>query len=94
MKQQFLTSTKGTGFESQSPINREKLTGQNGRLFDYLAAGNTIHCLDLPMIGLQIGYLNSRISDLVNKHGVVIHKRFINVGGTTVREYSLRSFEN
>jgi len=79
-------------FSTASSINKEKLGEQNRKLFEYLEQGNSIHCLDRSMIGLQIGYLNSRISDLVNKHGVVIHKRMINVGGTHVKEYSLKPF--
>lgn len=84
-------------FPSDSPINIEKLGGQNKRLYDWLAAGNNIHVFHIAKRNLQIGYLNSRISDL-NKAGVTIYKRMITVpdmdgNPTDVKEYSLSPFE-
>lgn len=84
-------------FTTQSPINIEKLTGQNRRLYDWLAAGNTIHVFHIAKRNLQIGYLNSRISDLANKHNVTIYKRMIthpDLDGnpTDVKEYSMTPF--
>lgn len=82
-------------FSSRSPINVERLKGQNKRLYDYLDQGNTIHVFDPAKQDLKIGYLNSRISDLV-KSRVEIFKRFIVVeeGGesVTVKQYSMRPF--
>jgi hypothetical protein len=83
-------------FETRSPINAERLKGQNGRLYEYLSAGNTIHCFHPARYELQIGYLNSRIADLIHE-GVEIYKRNIKVSDVngelvTVREYSLKPF--
>lgn len=85
-------------FESSSPINKEKLTGQNRRLWDWFLAGNSIHVFHPAKKELRIGYLNSRCSDLINKHGVNLYKRRIvvqDVSGedTTVIEYSLSPFK-
>jgi hypothetical protein len=64
-------------FTTASSVNIDRLTGQNKRLYDWLAAGNTIHCFHPAMRELRIGYLNSRASDLINKHHVPIHKEWI-----------------
>lgn len=64
-------------FETSSPINIERLSGQNKRLYDYLAKGNKIHCLHPAKEELGIGYLNSRISDLIHKNKVPIIKESI-----------------
>lgn len=66
-------------FESPSPINMEKLTKQNKRLYDYLLTGNSIHCFSRARRELKIGYLNSRISDLINVHDIKIKKKRIRV---------------
>lgn len=84
-------------FSSPSPINQERLSGQNLQLYNYLAAGNTIHCMHPARISLKIGYTNSRISDL-RKAGIEIYKRMIKVVGASgelvsVKEYSLRPFD-
>jgi hypothetical protein len=83
-------------FTTRSPINVDRLQGQNKRLYEYLKTGNTIHCFSQAKRDLQIGYLNSRISNLKDA-GVEIFKRNIKVtdinGETvTVREYSLNPF--
>ncbi|MES2285809.1 MAG: hypothetical protein V4547_08995 [Bacteroidota bacterium] len=78
-------------FPTDSPINSDKLGGQNLRLYNYLLSGKTIHCFDPAKNELKIGYLNSRISDLV-KHNVEVFKRYISVNDTTVKEYSLTKF--
>lgn len=83
-------------FTTHSSINAEKLTGQNRRLFDYLASGKSIHCMHPDRIALRIGYMNSRISDIV-KAGYEIGKRYIKVKGfdgeeTTVVEYTLKNY--
>lgn len=75
-------------FTSNSPINTLSLTGQNKKLYDYLMTGKSINCLHPAKIELGIGYLNSRISDLV-KHNIPISKRYIKVNNSTVVEYSL-----
>ena len=76
-------------FPSDSPINTDKLGGQNKRLYDYLISGKRIHCFHEAMKELKIGYLNSRCSDLINKFGVQIKKEYIKVNDTTVVEYSI-----
>ncbi len=88
--------------QTTSPINADRLTGQNKRLWDFLAAGNTIHCFHPAMKELGIGYLNSRTSDLrrmLREQGKDIFKRYIKVKDAngeevTVREYSLTPFKN
>lgn len=92
----MITSQLEMSFESPSPINRERLGGQNKRLYDYLATGKTIHVFDPAKRQLQIGYLNTRISDL-KKAGVEVYKRGIQVPDmdgniVSVIEYSLNPF--
>lgn len=84
-------------FPTDSPINIEKLGGQNKRLYDWLASGKTIHIFHPAKRELKIGYLNSRCSDLINKHGITIYSRFIEVkdidgNPVDVKEYSLSPF--
>ena len=89
-------------FDSKSPINAERLKGQNLRLYNYLAAGNSIHCFHPAMKELRIGYLNSRCADLcreLREQGQDLYKRWKKVKDTdgnevTVREYSLIPFIN
>ncbi len=78
-------------FESGSKVNKEKLTGQNKLVFDILESGKTINCYEAQEY--YITALNSRISDLRNRHGVIIYDRYITTrGGSKVKEYSLNSF--
>lgn len=74
-----------------APINKVKLGGQNKRLYDWLMAGNKIHCMHPAKVELRIGYLNSRCSDLINKHGIDVKSEYIEVehGGekTFVKQY-------
>lgn len=75
-------------------FNSERLNGQNRRLYDYLKGGGKIHCFHHSVRDLRIGFLNSRISDLVNKWDVIIKKRRITVkdidgNNVVVVEYSL-----
>lgn len=86
-------------FTTASPVNIEKMKGQNKRLYDYLSSGNTIHCFHPARRELKIGYLNSRCSDLANKNHVQIYKRYITVKDsegidTTVKEYSMFPFKD
>lgn len=89
-------------FQTTSPINIDRLSGQNKRLYDYLAAGNTIHCFHPAMKELGIGYLNSRASDLRKKlksQGSDLFRREIVTDdawgkATRVKEYSLQPFIN
>lgn len=81
-------------FPTESPINVGRLSGQNLRLYNWLMEGNTINCMSPAMSLLEIGYINSRISDLRNKFKVPIEKRFIKVPlngeDVTVREYWIK----
>lgn len=86
-------------FTSPSPINKIKLSGQNLALYNWLKQGNKIHCYSQARRDLKIGYLNSRISDLINKHNITIYKRgkkVVDYFGdlTDVVEYSLKPFND
>ncbi len=76
-------------FPSDSPINTEKLGGQNKKVFEHLNEGKTINCIEAQ--SMFITALNSRISDLRNKFGIKIYDRFVSIGigKTKVKEYSL-----
>lgn len=84
-------------FPSYAPINAAVLGGQNGRLYEYLQVpGRTIHCFHPARVQLKIGYLNSRVADLI-KAGVQVYKRYITVRNAfgdevSVVEYSLYPF--
>lgn len=85
-------------FPTDAPINQKKLGGQNLRLFEWLKAGNTINVFHPAKRELKIGYLNSRCSDLINKHGITLYSRFITVkdmdgNEVDVKEYSLSPFK-
>lgn len=89
-----MTSQLTISFETASPINVERLGGQNKRLFEWLSAGNSIHVFHPAKKELRIGYINSRASDLINKHNVPVNKRRIQVQDVsgelvTVVEYSM-----
>jgi hypothetical protein len=76
-------------FTTASNINKDKLTGQNKLVFETLSSGRTLNCFQAQELGITA--LNSRISDLRNKCGVIIHDRFITTsGGSKVKEYSLK----
>ncbi len=66
-------------FDPPSPINTDRLGGQNLRLYNHLMQGNSIHCFHPDKNKLRIGYLNSRCSDLKNKHSIPIKKERIKV---------------
>lgn len=63
-------------FTTYAPINQVRLATQNGRLFNYLMEGGSIHVLHPMKLALRIGYLNSRIADLI-KLQVEIQKDYI-----------------
>lgn len=74
-------------FPTSSPINFEKLSGQNKRLFEFLMTGESIHLFHPAKKELKIGFLNSRKSDLANKFDIPIQSEYISVEGTTVIKY-------
>lgn len=83
-------------FTTASPINVEKLKGQNRTIYMHLASGETITVLKAYAL-YRIMHLHSRISDLRHKVGVVIYDRMIQAkdySGNPVscKEYSLSKF--
>lgn len=81
-------------FPTDAPINIERISGQNKRLYEYLKAGNKITVFSEAVKRLKIGYLNSRISDLKNKFKLEIESKFTAVYDgeeeVTVKEYWLK----
>lgn len=79
-------------FSTGSKINKVKLSGQNEKVFRLLEQNKSVTLFD----GLQIGVLHfhSRIADLRNKVGIIIHDRMIKRNGSCVKEYSLNPFNN
>lgn len=57
----------------------KRIASQTARLRRYLESGKKIHVFHPAKIKLRIGYLNSRCSDLKNKHHLPIHKQWITV---------------
>lgn len=49
-------------------MNTSRLKSQNTRLKNYLNSGKKIHCFSPARRKLEIGYLNSRIADLVKEN--------------------------
>lgn len=77
-KMEKLYSQMQFDFESRSPINAEKLSGQNKKLYEYLANGKHITRYEAEKL-FHIGNLHSRISDLKNKYGISIKSEMIQV---------------
>lgn len=75
---------------TQSPINAISIDKQNEKLIKYLENGHTIHFIKARELG--IGFLNSRISDLI-KLDHVIYKQWVKINGCTCKEYSLTPFK-
>ncbi|ASZ14531.1 hypothetical protein KTO58_01160 [Chitinophaga pendula] len=81
---------------SPSPINAAKFTRQNRLIYQHLACGLTINVFQ-AISRYQIYHLHSRLSDIRNKHGVLVYDRMIRVkdsSGNMVscKEYSLKEF--
>lgn len=85
-----MTTQTTINFESPSPVNKEKLSGQNKELYDMLQNGN-ITLLDAIKAGIY--HCHSRISDLRNKSKVKIYDRMVQVNGISCKEYSLKEFK-
>lgn len=78
-------------FETHSPINKEKLSKQNRKVFDYLSDGKTLDCFK-ALTELNIMHLHSRLAD-VRKAGVIVYDRYVHREGNTFKEYSLKPFK-
>jgi hypothetical protein len=77
--------------ETSSPINVIRLESQNGRLLEYLKSGKRINCFSEARRELQIGYLNSRIADLIDA-GIEIKKEYIKVPDVTGKLVQVKSY--
>ncbi len=73
----------------QSPVVPDGPGTQYRRLYDYLAAGNTITFL--IAMELKIDNLNKRIADLQNQ-GIKIYSRRVKIKNVQCKEYSLLEF--
>jgi hypothetical protein len=80
-------------FATQSPINKERLSGQNRTIVEYMEKGHTLTSLK-AIKKFGITRLASRVWDIKNIAGCVVYDRMINEGGVNVKEYSLNPFEN
>ena len=79
-------------FETASPINKERLNRQNRIILEHLQSGRTINTVEAREL-YQVYNLHSRLSDLRNKAGIIIHDRMIKIGEMNCKEYSLKSFK-
>lgn len=50
-------------FETKSPINTDKINGQNKRLIEFLLTGAKINCFSPEVQSLKIGVFHSRIAE-------------------------------
>jgi hypothetical protein len=85
-----LTQPAVADLNNQSPVNAISIHKQNELLLAHLKAGNTINFLQARQMG--IGFLNSRISDLI-ANDVAVFKRWIKVGKCSCKEYSLKPYD-
>lgn len=77
-------------FPTQSPINKPKFNRQNKIIYDALASGEIWDMHKAIKLGI---YNNqSRISDLRNKHSVIIYDQTVTNNGNTYKEYSFTPF--
>jgi hypothetical protein len=79
-------------FATQSPINEEKITGQNKTVYEYLLKGHTLTSMQ-AIKKWGITRLGARIWDLRHLAKVEIHDRMIKEAGSTVTQYSLTAFK-
>lgn len=75
--------------------NSNRIASQNKRLKAYLQSGKKIHVFHPAKMRLRIGFLNSRVSELLRKEHLPISKKWItvpDVDGNPVHciEYSLK----
>jgi hypothetical protein len=77
-------------FTTNSPINSESLGKQNKVIYEYLLTHDSINMT----IGVQMGIysFHSRLAEL--RKVVQVYDKYIRVGNTTVKSYSLKPFED
>lgn len=86
-------------FQSKSPLNKQRLSGQNKALYDYLLLRQTITDLEAVKL-LGIRRLASRIFELKEIFRLdtsrtdKIYDRYVHRQGITVKEYSMYPFLN
>lgn len=79
--------------ETDSPINAPRLGSQNYRLLMYFLTTKRINVFSEAKRELGIGYLNSRVSDLIHKHNIDVKSKMITVDGVDCKEYYLEASE-
>jgi hypothetical protein len=80
-------------FATQSPINKEKIKGQNLTVFEHLSKGRTLTSMQaIKMWGIT--RLGARIWDLRHIAGVAIYDKTTKEAGSDVKIYSLKPFED
>lgn len=65
-------------FQTDSPINISKLSGQNKEIYYYMKKGNWITRYEAEKL-FRVGNLHSRISDLKNKFKIAVKSELIKV---------------
>lgn len=60
-------------------MNTIRIQTQNLRLLAYLLSGKSIRCFSPAKQRLRVGYLNSRISELIHEHKIPINKKWVRV---------------
>lgn len=81
-------------FSTPSPINREKLSGQNRTVYNHLKSGKTINVYQ-AIVTYSIYHLHSRVSDIrkaLKDTDECIYDRMIKANGINCKEYSLNPF--
>jgi hypothetical protein len=83
----FLTEQYAT----KSPINADKITGQNKTVYEYLLTGKPITSMQ-AIKKFGITRLGARIYDLKTYGNVTIYDRMIQEAGVYVKQYQLNPF--
>lgn len=82
-------------FTTSAPINTEKFSRQNKIVADRLLSGKSINVID-AINHYHIFHLHSRIAEVrkaFKRAGIKIYSRYIKVGDTDCKEYSLEEFK-
>jgi hypothetical protein len=78
-------------FATQSPINEDKITGQNRTIYEYLKRGKTLTSME-AIKKWGITRLGARVWDLRHIAEVIIYDRMIKEAGADVKQYSMNEF--